>query len=116
MEEYDLELEHHVKAATATMRGIDPDRAEHTLKELFGAGSSAWTGWDEQFVTFIETHRRAGLLYGTVGDGWHFLFSPSAGKGFWVCSREGMIGKGFLRPKGVAGLTEIAVQKHLFTR
>lgn len=82
MENYDLERQNQKEAASKTMRVVDPDRAEATIKEYFNAGSSTWTDWDEQFITFIEENRQLGLLYGSVGDGWHFLISPSVGKGF----------------------------------
>lgn len=99
-----------------TMRVADIDRAEEMLKEYFGAGSTTWTGWDERFVTFIENHRKTGLFYGTIGDGWHFLFSHQDKSGFWVCAREGMKGKGFLRPESVVALTEVAMEKKLIPR
>ncbi|MES2439007.1 MAG: hypothetical protein V4584_08065 [Verrucomicrobiota bacterium] len=116
MEDYDLERQHHHDAAMQTMRAADPDRAEDLLREYFGAGSSAWTGWDEQFITFIEAHRTTGLIYGTIGDGWHFLISHQDKSGFWVCAREGLKGKGFLRPESVTALTEVAVEKKLIIR
>ncbi|MEO5913865.1 MAG: hypothetical protein ABIS50_06505 [Luteolibacter sp.] len=116
MDAYDLDQLHHHDAALQTMVIADPDRAEDALREYFGAGSTAWTGWDEQFITFIEKRRKTGLLYGTIGDGWYFLFSPSSEEGFWVCLREGMAGKGFLRPESMASLTEVAIEKGLYER
>lgn len=116
MQDYDLTLEHQRQAALQTMRVADPDNVEILLKELFGAGSSQWTGWDEQFVTFVEKNRAGTLLYGGIGDDWHFLFAPGTGEGFWIRASKTMTGKGLLRPESVAALTEIAVQKHLFTR
>lgn len=113
MEDYDVESEHHRQVALETLRFADPDRAEERIREYFGAGSSAWTDWDEQFVTFIEENRKAGLFYGTIGDGWHFLFCPPAARGFWVCAREGMKGKGFLRPQSVEALAGLAREKGL---
>lgn len=115
MDAYDLDQLHHYEAAMQTMRVADPDRAEDALREYFGAGSTKWTGWDEQFITFIEKHRRTGLLYGTIGDGWHFLFAPESGEGFWICLREGMAGKGFLKAESMESLTEVAVKKGLYT-
>lgn len=116
MDDYDPILEHQRQTATETMRAADPDRAEALIKEYFGAGSSVWTDWDEHFITYIETHRKTGLIYGTIGDGWHFLFAPEDSSGFWVCAREGMKGKGFLPPESVAALTEVAVEKELYIR
>lgn len=115
MEDYDLEQTHHLEAATESMRVADPDRAEEILRHYFGAGSSRWTGWDEQFIAFIEAHRKTGLLYGTIGDGWHFLLAPESGDGFWVCLREGLVGKGFLRPESSAALAYVAEKKGLYT-
>ncbi len=112
----DLIDEHHLQVAKESMRAADPDRAEEQFKEFFGAGSSTWTGWDERFVTIIENNSRAGLLYGTMGNDWHFLFAPAAAEGFWVFADETMKGKGFLKPDTLALLTEIAVEKGLFTR
>jgi hypothetical protein len=114
MEDYDLTLEHQRQAALQTMRPADPDNVEILLKELFGGGSSQWTGWDEQFVAFVERHRTGTLLYGSIGDDWHFLFAPGTGEGFWICASKTMTGKGLLRPESVAALTEIAVRKNLF--
>lgn len=116
MDDYDLTLQHQHDAAMQTMRLADPDRAEELLKEYFGAGSSTWTGWDQHFIDYIEEHRKTGLIYGTIGDGWHFLISVADQTGFWVCAREGMRGKGFLQPKGVAALTDVAVEKKLISR
>lgn len=113
MEDENLEHEHHVQSALQTMQVADPDHAEELFKEYFGAGSSTWTAWDEQFVTFIEAYKKPGLIYGTIGNGWHFLFCASAGKGFWVCAHEAMRGKGFLRPNSVAALKDLALQKGL---
>lgn len=115
-DDYDLTLEHQRQAALDTMRAADPEKAETQFKDYFGAGSSAWTDWDEHFVTFIEDNRRKGLIYGSIGDGWHFLFTPSVGEGFWIYARESMKGKGFLRPASVAALTDLAVEKGLFSR
>jgi hypothetical protein len=111
-----FEQEHLAQAALESMRMADPDRAESLLKDYFGAGSTAWTGWDEQFVTFINKHRHQGLIYGTVGDGWHFLFCQPAGEGFWVCARESLMGKGFLRQKSIDALAQLARQKGLLAR
>jgi hypothetical protein len=116
MQDYDVEREHHRQAALNTMRSADPDRAEELIKDYFGAGASTWTGWDEQFITFIEENRKNRLLYGTIGDGWHFLFCATAEQGFWVCAREGMKGKGFLRPQSVAALSQLAREKGLLAR
>jgi hypothetical protein len=116
MDEFDPEHQHHLEAAKQTMRVADPDRAEEALRGYFGAGTTKWTGWDEQFITFIENHRRSGLLYGTIGDGWHFLFAPPSEEGLWICVREGMVGKGFLRAESMDSLTEIAAQKGLYER
>ena len=116
MEDYELTRAHRIQAAKESMRASDPDRAEEEFKNYFEAGSSGWTGWDQKFVTFIEDNRGSGLIYGTVGDGWHFLFSPSAGKGFWVCVKEGVKGKGFFRSETVEALTVAAVEKGLYTR
>lgn len=99
--------------ALDSMRAADPDRAEEVIREYFGAGTSAWTDWDERFLVFIEEHRRRGLIYGTIGDGWHFLFSADDDKGEWFCIREGMTGKGVLREDSVAALREMAVKKGL---
>ncbi|MEO5714599.1 MAG: hypothetical protein ABIT37_14020 [Luteolibacter sp.] len=115
MEDYDLTLEHQREAALQTMRAADPDNVETILKELFGSGSSQWTGWDEQFVTFVEKNRKDVLVYGSIGDGWHFLLAPAAGEGFWICVRHTMTGKGFLRPQSITALTEVAVEKDFFT-
>lgn len=98
------------------MRLADPDRAEEVIREAFGAGGSSWTGWDGQFIDFIEEHRKKGLIYGTIGDGWHFLFCAEDAKGIWVCLRDGMTGKGMLRPATVTALIEVAVEKGLITR
>lgn len=95
------------------MRAADPERAEAAIREYFGAGASGWTDWDEQFITFIEEHRRSGLIYGTVGDGWHFLISPKSREGIWFCIRESMTGKGILREESVAALIDIAAEKAL---
>ncbi|RYF33631.1 MAG: hypothetical protein EOO21_05575 [Comamonadaceae bacterium] len=100
-------------AALQTMRKADPDRAEAAIREHFEAGGSAWTDWDERFLEFIEEHRKTGLVYGTVGDGWHFLISPPAKKGMWFCVRERMTGKGELREESVVALSEIAAAKGL---
>ncbi len=116
MEDYQLTRAHRIQAAKKSMRVSDADRAEAEFKEYFEAGSSGWTGWDQKFVDFIEENRRPGLIYGTVGDGWHFLFSPSAEKGFWVCAKEGVKGKGFFRPETAQALTDAAVEKGLYTR
>ena len=116
MEDYDLALDHQRLAALQTMRPADPDNVETLIKELFDAGTSKWTGWDEQFITFVENNRNNVLLYGSIAHGWHFLFAPSAGEGFWICASHTMTGKGFLRPESVAALTEVAVEKHLFHR
>ncbi len=96
------------------MRVADPDNVELIIRELFGAGSSQWTGWDEQFITFVETNRTGTLLYGSIGDHWHFLFAPAAQAGFWICARQTMIGKGLLQSKSVEILTDVAEQKNLF--
>jgi hypothetical protein len=116
MEDYNLAREHRRQAAMETMVAADPARAEADFKEYFESGSSAWTGWDQHFVDFIEKNRRNGLFYGDIGAGWHFLFSPSAGDGFWICTQEDVKGKGFLAPEAIAALTEVAVEKGLFTR
>ncbi len=116
MEDYDLEHQHQHDAAMQTMRAADPDRAEELLKEYFGAGGSTWTGWDQHFIDYIEEHRKTGLIYGSIGDGWHFLIAHQDQSGFWVCAREGLKGKGFLRPKSVAALTEVAIEKKLVIR
>lgn len=113
MENYDPSNDHQYQSALATMCKADPERSEAILKEYFHAGTSAWDGWDEQFVTFIHTYRKPGLLYGTTGNGWHFLFCPEAQAGIWVFSDESMKGKGFLLPETVAKLTEVAAQKGL---
>lgn len=116
MEEYDLALEQQRLAAVQTMRTAHPDNVETLIKELFEAGTSKWTGWDEQFITFVEKNRNSVLLYGSISDGWHFLFAPAAGEGFWICASHTMTGKGFLRPESIAVLSEVAVEKHLFMR
>jgi hypothetical protein len=116
MEDYDLAHDHQYQSALATMCVADPDRSEEILKQYFGAGSSAWDAWDEQFLTFIEAHRKPGLFYGTIGNGWHFLFCAADQKGIWVFSDQGMKGKGFLRPESIAALTEVAYQKELLRR
>lgn len=116
MQEYDLEREHHLQAALETMKPADPDEAETFLKEHFGAGSSTWTDWDQRFIDLVEDNRKSTLLYGTIGNGWHFLFCPVTAAGFWVCLHESMIGKGFLRKESVAALTEVACQKGLIER
>lgn len=116
MQDYDLAMEHQRSAALQTMCVADPDNVETLLKELFGGGSSQWTGWDEQFITFVEKNRKGVLLYGSIGDGWHFLFAPAANAGFWMCASKSMTGKGLLRQESVAALTEVAVEKHFFSR
>ncbi|MES2921564.1 MAG: hypothetical protein V4819_08460 [Verrucomicrobiota bacterium] len=116
MEEYDLNREHQRLAALQTMRLADPDNVETLIRELFDAGTSKWTGWDEQFITFVENNRNTVLLYGSIGHGWHFLFAPAAGEGFWICASHTMTGKGFLRSESIAALREVAVEKHLFRR
>jgi hypothetical protein len=116
MEDYDLILEHQRLAALQTMRPANPDNVETIIRELFDAGTSKWTGWDEKFITFVETNRSTVLLYGSIGHGWHFLFAPAAGQGFWICASRTMTGKGFLREESIAALTEVAVEKHLFAR
>ncbi len=98
------------------MRVANPDNVELILRELFGAGSSQWTGWDEQFITFVENNRKGTLLYGSIGDHWHFLFAPAAEEGFWICARESMTGKGLLQPQSIGILMEVAEQKNLHTR
>ena len=113
MEEYDSANDHQYQSALATMRKADPERSESILKEYFNAGSSAWDEWDEQFVTFVHTYRKPGLLYGTAGNGWHFLFCPEAQKGIWVFADKAMKGKGFLLPETVAQLTRVAAEKRL---
>lgn len=114
MDAFDPDQLHLHDAALQTMRMADPDRAEEIIRDAFGAGGSNWTGWDGQFIDFIEEHRRKGLIYGTVGDGWHFLFCPCDSKGIWICLREGMTGKGLLRTATVVALTEVAVEKGLY--
>lgn len=116
MEDFDLSLDYQRIAAVQTMRVADPDNVELIIRELFGADSSRWTGWDEQFITFVENNRKGVLLYGSIGDHWHFLFAPSAKAGFWICARETMTGKGLLQPGSVEILTEVAEQKALFPR
>ncbi len=116
MDTFDPNQLHLHDAALQTMRVADPDRAEEMIREAFNVSGSGWTGWDEQFLAFIEDHRRKGLIYGTIGDGWHFLFCPADTKGIWICLREGMTGKGLLRDDSVAALTEIAVEKGLHER
>lgn len=116
MEDFDLSLEYQRLAALRTMRVADPDNVELIIRELFGAGSSRWTGWDEQFITFVEINRKGVLLYGSIGDHWHFLFAPAASAGFWICARESMTGKGLLQPKSVEILTEVAEQRDLIHR
>lgn len=116
MQDYDLALDHQRSAALQTMRLANADNVETLIKELFEAGTSRWTGWDEQFITFVENNRNNVLLYGSIGDDWHFLFAPAAGKGFWICAHDTMTGKGFLRQESTAALTEVAVEKHLFER
>ena len=101
-------------AAFDSMRAADPERAEEAIREYFGADSAVWTKWDEQFLTFVEAHRRKGLIYGTVGDGWHFLFSADDCTGEWFCIRDGMTGKGILREESVVALREMAVEKGLY--
>ena len=113
MQDFDLSLEHQRQEALQTMRVADPDNVELIIKELFGAGSSRWTGWDEQFIAFVEKNRTGTLLYGSIGDHWHFLFAPAAREGFWICARETMTGKGMLRQELVAALTDVAVMKGL---
>jgi len=114
MEDFDLSLEYQRQAALQTMRVADPDNVELIIRELFGAGSSQWTGWDQQFITFVENNRTGTLLYGSIGDHWHFLFAPAAKAGFWICARESMTGKGLLQPQSVEILTEVAEQRNLF--
>ena len=114
MEDYDLAHEHQRQAALQTMRPADPDNVEILLKELFGGGTSQWTGWDEQFVAFVERHRTGALFYGSIGDGWHFVFAAGSGEGFWIRASKTMTGKGLLRPESVAALTEVAIEKGLF--
>ena len=116
MEDYDLAQDHQFQSAMATMCVADPDRSEAILKDYFGAGTSTWGHWDEQFVTFVEAHRKPGLFYGSIGNGWHFLFCAEDKTGIWVFSDEDMKGKGFLRPQSIAALTEVAYQKGLLRR
>ena len=116
MEDFDLSLDYQRLAALQTMRRANPDNVELIIRELFGAGSSKWTGWDEEFITFVEGNRSGTLLYGSIGDHWHFLIAPAARAGFWICARESMMGKGQLQPQTVEMLTEVAEQKNLYTR
>ncbi len=116
MEDYDLANDHQFQSALATICVADPDRSEEILKEYFNAGSSSWDGWDEQFVTFIRKHRDPGLFYGTIGNGWHFLFCAKDSTGIWVFKDDGMKGKGFLRPESILALSEVAIQKGLLRR
>lgn len=111
MDAYNPEQLQLHNVALQTMRKADPDRAEAAIREHFGAGSSGWTDWDEQFLTFIEEHRKKCLIYGTVGDGWHFLISPTASAGLWFCIRDRMTGKGLLREESVIELAKMATAK-----
>lgn len=113
MQDYDPSQDQQYESAMETMCVADPDRSEEILKEYFPFGTSAWDDWDEQFLTFIDTYRRPGMLYGTTGNGWHFLLCPAADKGIWVFSDKSMKGKGFLSSTTIGALKEVAAQKGL---
>lgn len=116
MEEYDPSNDHHFQSALATICVADPDRSETIIREYFGFGSSRWDGWDQQFIDFIERYRNPGILYGTIGNGWYFLFCPVVDKGIWVFADETMKGKGFLSLTTILSLKEVAIQKGLLER
>lgn len=115
MDDEDLNREHRREAALKSMIAVDPLQTVEHFKEYFGGEDAVWTDWDLKFVKFIEQNRRTGLIYGTIGDGWHFLFSPPAADGIWICTQEDVKGKGFLRPESIQALTKLAVEKGLVT-
>lgn len=101
-------------AALESLAVVDPDKAEARFKEFFGAGSGAWSAWDDRFVDFIEKNRPAPLLAGGAGRDLYFLFSPSAKAGFWVVAQPGGAhGKGFLGAADIAKLIALAREKGL---
>jgi hypothetical protein len=106
--------EHRREAVLASLAIADPDRAEARFKEFFGAGSGAWSAWDQGFVDFIEQHRAAPLLFCSAGHDFYVLFSPSAKAGFWVLAQPGGThGKGRLSERDVEKLNNLAAQKGL---
>lgn len=114
-ENHDDEVREQRRAALMeSLALVAPEKVEEGFRDFFGAGSGAWNAWDERFVEFIARHRDAPLLAGRAGHEVFVVFSPKGGAGFWVLARaDGSRGKGFLGPRDVDRLAQIAAQKGL---
>ncbi len=99
--------------AAESMAKADPKTIEAKFKTFLEASGGSPTDWDEQFLGFIRENCDGGLLTGKFAKDGHFVFSLKAAKGFWVMAGAEMRGKGFLQPKGITLLTEIAQEKRL---
>lgn len=101
-------------ALLETLTLVAPDEVEAKFKAFFGAGSGAWSAWDESFIEFIDRHRAAPLLAGKAGAEFFVGFSPLGRAGFWVVAQAGGAhGKGFLGAKDVERLTNLAASRGL---
>lgn len=102
------------EALLETLAIVSPDEVEAKFRDFFGAGSGAWSAWDDSFLEFIARHRAPPLLAGKAGAEFFVVFSPAGRAGFWVFAQPGGgNGKGFLNARDVERLIEIAAQKGL---
>lgn len=102
-------LEQRRKEAAQSIRAISHDELAQTFAALFQYVDHPWT---QVTKDFLAAHTGETFAKGNIDQGEiHFVYAPTAQKGFWYVTKEHVSGMGPFQAKGLKILSEIIAEK-----
>lgn len=115
-DEFNLEaiISQRKESAAHSLRVISVDEARGLIHEIFA--DNMLDPWFEMATKFLAMHPNETILRGELPEHAAFLFFPNANKGLWYREHEGIKAMGPIADRGLAMLSEIAMEKNLIPK